>query len=1082
MRFASGAQGVRKIICPASSYSAWFFRLACVLLLVAPSLPGQTSLSTVRGTAKDQSGAIVPAVQITIVDLERGLQRSLVTNENGEFEIPDLARGTYRMTAMAPGFSVFVADGIGLESGQIRRVDVVLNVGEVTTQVNVREGLAVIATEGSKIATGFNNRRLEEAPIHGDGRNAILILTTMPFIQSYSLYELRIAGQTSAQMQSATDGHTADGRSGGVNMLDIQEAQAVPVNNSAEHSRVGYLNFVPKSGTNQWHGQFTYWHYNSSLSTRDTFSPRKTVQKDHTINAGIGGPIIRDRTFFYFSWNEQRFPAGSFHLRTVPTAAQRAGDFSQLIGLNRIIRDPTTGAPFPNNTIPTSRLNPVALKVNEKYLPAPNRGDLQALSNNFEWFHPYPLDAISTSSRTLRIDHKISEKNNVNVRTNVPTPGEKGTYYILARNYPALAATRNRGIRPLSSIVINDTHVFAPTLVNSFRFGFRGAAHADGRTVLDFTPVDGGDAVRELGLQGVNATDIRGQGFPTMSIAGYTDLALSGGGDPVSDNSNIGVYDSVTWSRGRHTLKFGGEFKPFSDYGGTIPAGTFGSFSFDGTYTGHAYADFLLGIPRSSSRINNPLIYRKRKDNETGFFITDTFKVTSRLTLDLGLRWERFGSPFFEDGLMYNWDPATGNVIVANDALQSVSRLYPTNLITVVGGDVRQKPSLRNLRPRLGAAYRISNKTVIRGGYGAFTLTNGLFDGLLTSGPFQLSETFFNEIRNGAPLFQMPNPFPPGSGTVAAQSISGFPLQVENGTLHQFNITVERQIGETGFRLSYAGSRSVGVNYNVNINKPPASLIPFTASRRPYPQFVNTTWERRDGRQNYNALNFQVLRKVGSVIFDNHWTWTSNLQNTNLEDAHAPLRWSRIDNYSTHRVVANVTWQVPVGRGKRFLTNSRGLLDHVLGGWSLNWVALMETGFHFSPTFSGSDPSNTNTNGGRPDRIRDGNLPVDERTLGRWFDPSAFAPPPRGRFGNSGPNVLEGPGFNHHGLTMMKTFRLGERLSWMIGMAMDNFLNHPNYGMPNANISSTAAGVISSTRADDYASRRKGIIRTRLEF
>jgi hypothetical protein len=415
--------------------------------------------------------------------------------------------------------------------------------------------------------------------------------------------------------------------------------------------------------------------------------------------------------------------------------------------------------------------------------------------------------------------------------------------------------------------------------------------------------------------------------------------------------------------------------------------------------------------------------------------------------------------------------------------MPSVSRLYPTNQINVVAGEVQERPSNRNFAPRFGAAYRISNKTVVRGGYGLFTLTEGRFGQALTGGPFQLSETFFNEIRNGQPLFQMPSPFPPGAGSIPAQSITGQPLETNNGVVHQFNISTERQVGETGFRLSYVGSRSRGMNYNLNINKPQPSLTPFSASRRPYSQFVNTTWTRTDGAHNYNALNFQVVRKVGSLIFDNHWTWTSNLLNTQgIEDPYAPLQWSHDPNYSTHRVVFNVTWQLPFGRGRRFLPSARGLTNHVLGGWSVYWLALLETGLRYTPSFSGSDPSNTNTSGGRPDRIRDGNLPAGERTLNRWFDASAFATPPRGRYGNSGFAVLEGPGLNHQGLTMMKTFRLTERVSWMFGVAFENFLNHPNYAMPNANVTSTAAGVISATRPDDWASRRKGIIRTRLEF
>jgi hypothetical protein len=1044
---------------------------------VLANLVGQTSLSTLRGVAQDHTGSVVPSVQLTLLHTERGLQRSVITNQAGEFEVPDLPPGTYRLTATAPGFKTFIADDILLEGNQVRRIDVALQIGEVSTQVSVSAGAAVISTEGSKIATGFTNRRIEESPIHGDGRNSILVLTTMPFIQSFSLYELRIAGQNTSQMATAMDGHTTDGRSTSINQMDIQEAQAVPVNSSAEYSRVGNLNMVPKSGGNQWHGQYTYWQQNSTFGARNTFNPAKPATKDHTYNANLSGPIFRNRTFFFVSFGGQRFPGGTYYLRTVPTAAMRAGDFSQVSRTN-IIRDPSTGQPFPNNLIPANRISPVALKVNEKYLPAPNRGAADSLSNNFDFFHPYPADAISTGARALRIDHQLSGKNTINGRTTLPGTG---TPYLLVTTYPAFKWTRNRAGH---MIVINDTHIFSPTLVNSFRFGQQYSMSADGREVKGYKPLDGAEIVKDLGIQGIS-TEVHGQGVPRMTISGYTALDTTFGGEPVEDIYNRGFYNAITWSKGRHIIKAGGEQKFYSNYGGRIPVGTWGDFSFDGTYSGHAYADFLLGIPRSSARIDRPLIKRTRKDSESGLFITDTFKVTSRLTVDAGLRWEHFGPARFEDGLMYNWDPATGNIIIENGALGSVSPLFPRNQITLVEGRAKERPSNTLFRPRVGGAYRISDKTVVRGGYGLFTLTLGRFAEALAGGPFQLSETFFNEVRNGQPLFQMPNPIPPGSGSIAAQSTTGYPIDTDQGRLHQFNLSIERQIGANGFRLSYVGSRSVGMNYGINLNKPQPSLIPFAASRRPYPQFVNTTYTRRDGKQNYNALNFQVIRKVGSLIFDNHWTWTSNLvNNQSIEDPYAALRWSNDPNTSTHRLVLNVTWEIPVGRGRRFLPSARGVVDHVLGGWSLYWLSLMETGLRFSPSFSGADPSNTNTSGGLPDRIADGNLPNDRKALNRWFDPSAFAVPPRGRYGNSAPFVLVGPGLNNQGVTMMKTFRLTERVRWMFGMALENAFNHPNYAIPNANVSSNSAGVISSTRdaIGDWSSRRRGIVRTRLEF
>jgi hypothetical protein len=327
-------------------------------------------------------------------------------------------------------------------------------------------------------------------------------------------------------------------------------------------------------------------------------------------------------------------------------------------------------------------------------------------------------------------------------------------------------------------------------------------------------------------------------------------------------------------------------------------------------------------------------------------------------------------------------------------------------------GRATQRPSLRNFAPRLGAAWRPwGNNFVIRGGYAIFNETLGPFARSQGVGPFQLSETFFNSIQSGQPLFAFPNPFPAGSGNVPSQSVSGFDPDTRNGRIHQFNATVERQFGDIGLRLSYLGSRGRALNYNIEINKPQASLTPFSNSRRPYPQFVSGMMARNDGAFNYNAMTVEAQRKFGGLTFDTHWTWASNYNNTtNLENPYAPLFWSRDPFTFRHRVALIASWELPVGRGKRALASMPVALDQVLGGWQLYWISYMETGQYFSPSFAGADPSNTNTVGGLPDRIGNGNLPPGERTTARWFDTAAFAVPPAGRFGNSGPNVLEGRG------------------------------------------------------------------------
>ncbi|HUS07276.1 MAG TPA: carboxypeptidase regulatory-like domain-containing protein [Bryobacteraceae bacterium] len=1050
---------------------------AAIVFCAAQSALAQLSVSTIRGTATDPSGAAVAKAAVTILNLETNLRREVLTSENGDFEVPDLQRGTYRLSVTAGGFRNFVADNIILESNQIRRINVPLELGSVGSEVTVQAAAAVISTDSSKIQAGFATKTFQDAPLIGDGRNPGLLLSTLPHVQTAgSIYGVQMAGQSGSQIQEGIDGHTSDGVINQVsNIHDMQELVAVPVNNSAEFSRVGYFNMITKSGTNSFHGEALYWMRNSALDARDFFAAQKPQAKSHTMHGEISGPVFKNKTFFYASYSGQRWPGGTYFLQDVPTTAMRQGDFSQLLGLSRpvVIKDPLSGNPFPGNMIPANRLNATALKVQSGYVPTPNLGAGDALSRNFGFLWPWPGDLRTGDYWTGRVDHQLTSKNRIygRVLTN-------WIDYALAASLPTLGWTRNRRNR---HITLEDTHIFSATLVNTFRFGFYGAVAEDGGTVDGFTPQRGDKVVKDLGLQGVNPRNLSAMGFPRMDITGYPTLRNQPGG-LILDDRDWGYADSVTWSKGRHVLKFGGEVKPFSRFDGTVPEGTYGSFAFNGSLTGYAYSDFLLGLPYSSQRLD-PLTNRTRLDSEIGFYAVDTFKVNNRLTLDLGLRWERFGAATYDDGLIYNWDPVTGAVIVPADAAKSVSPLYPTNTIKLTTGEVKQRPSMRNWAPRIGAAWRpAGDNFVVRGSYGVFTETLGLFARALSGGPYQISETFFNSLDGRSPLFSLPNPFPPGTGSIPTQSISGYPLQTRNGRIHQFNVTIERQIHDIGLRVSYLGSRSRDLNYTIGTNKPQPSLIPFTAAARPYAQFVSTSFARSDGAANYNALTFEAQRKVGQLTFDAHWTWASNYNNfQNLENPYAPRVWSRDAFTSRHRVVLNAVWEVPVGRGRKYLGQMPAVADRVLGGWQLYWITFLESGSFFSPAFSGSDPSNTNTSGGLPDRIANGNLPPERRTIDRWFDAAAFTVPPAGRFGNSGVNVLEGPGRHEHDVTILKKIPIYERLSFSYGAAITNLFNHPNFNNPSANISAPGSvGRISSTKS--YAPARQIMMRVRLDF
>lgn len=1069
-----------------SSLLARFSRhvaVTLIALLVAPA-PAQTDLSTLRGVATDPAGAVVPKVSLTLTNKETGIARQFQTNEAGEFEIPYLTPGQYRLAATAAGFKTFVADNILITAREIRRIDLTLELGSVGTEVTVSGGAALIETEGAQIADGFNKQQFVDSPL-SQSFFPQAYMTTLPNVQTdMGGWSLRFAGQPPSQVAESMDGILSDGTVNLVqNMNDFEELQVVSVGNSAEFSRVANFGMTGKSGTNQFHGKAYYDFINSALNARQTFSPFKVPYKEHRGGGHFSGPIIKNRTFFYAAYSLVRIPSATFFNRNVPTEAFRRGDFSRLLNQARPVqvRDPLNGQPLAGNILPASRFNPVAVKTQDTYIPRPNIGGPDLISNNYGFLHPYALDLFKWDSTTDRVDHKFSEKNTIFGRfINRITP------YILAGSFPDVGTWTR--LRNHHSIVISDTHVFSPSLVNTFRWGWAKDYFIDGDEIKGFKPVTGDQVVQTLGIQGVNPRGLKAMGFPTMNITGVNQLRVQPGGVNL-DRNDFTFSNSLTWNRGSHVMKYGGELRWFRDFNGGIPEGTYGIFNFDGFLSGEAYADFLLGLPRSSSRLD-PFTDRFRSAYEAGLFAQDTYKVSRRVTLDLGLRWEYFSSPLYSDNLQFNWQPDSNTVSVPQEALSKVSPLYPKN-IRLAAGQVKPNPPRNLIRPRIGAAWRIKDDFVLRGGYGAYSEALGQFARIQTGGPFQISETYFNDPAAGTQFLSFPNPFPSSLAAAAAapsQSINGFPLNTKHGIIHQFNASLEKELHGFGLRLSYIGSRSRGLNYLLQLNKPQPSTQAFTAARRPYQPFVGAAFWQNDGRANYDGGQVQLTRKVGAVKFDFHYTLSNSLADyLNLENPYSHTFWNRDQYNSRHRAVFNVDYDIPVGRGRRYLATAPAPVQFVLGGWSTNWVSYFQSGQYFSPTYSGADPSGTNSVGGFADRIGNGNLDSGQRNPNRWFDASAFAPPPLGRFGNTGVNVLEGPGLNLHHLSVVKEFRVTERLRVNYQAMVTDIFNTPHYTFPNSNITVTGQvarifGLQGGGAPREKSASREVQMRLRIEF
>lgn len=1068
----------------------WLILVGLAILAVASPCGAQTNLATVRGTVTDPSGATIPKASVVIMDEATNATRKTVSNANGEFEIPYVSPGTYLLTCTAPGFEKFVARDVAIVGFETRRVDVQMHVGSANTQVTVTAGAAVIATENAQITGGFTQKVYKDSPVSTQiFPSAQMIMS--PLVQSeQGGFNLTIAGLPPSQVEESMDGVENDGAYNLVNNAhDAQDLQITTANSPAEFSRAVNFTMSEKGGSNAFHGSAAFDEVNSALNARFALSPTKPSFKTHLGIGEFSGPLKKDRTFFYVNYTLIRVPAATFYNETVPDALERQGNFSEF---STPIINPYTGVQFPGNIINTP-FSSVTSTMQQKYIPLPNQGPGGPVANNFGYLFPHPSDLYKMDAWDARVDHNFSAKHSVFGRYQ-----DRITPYLLAGDFPNVGTwTRNRYEQ---SVVGSDTYTFSPTLVNNFRWGWAVDHIHDGIPELGYTPATGDVAVAAIGLQGVNPDGYKIMGFPQTTITGISALSQQPGG--LTTDMHIYSYtESLTWAKGRHVVKFGGEIRHWTNSTQQYPVGTYGSFAYDGRFTGNAYADFLLGLPGTSSRLN-PLVSRTAFANEQGYYAEDSFKVTSKFTVNYGLRWEYLGFPTYRDGLVYNWDSTTGDVIIPQAALNQVSPLYPTSKINLVAGQAVPSADTALFRPRIGAAYRISDKFVIRGGYGMFTNEWGIANGgdpisatlLTTPAPFSIAETYSNQLVNGTPALSMPDPFPASiaSAVVPGQSVTGFPKQISNGAIHEFNVSIERQVRSVGLSISYIGNRGRGIDYAAATDKPEPSLTPFSSSENPYPQFVSTTYYMTNGQSKYDALLFEAKRTLGHLTFDANYTYANSMANyLNLQNPYDLLQWNHDQYTARQRAVIEFLYPLPFGKGQRWGSNMPAFADAVVGGWRVNWISTFQSGQYFSPSFSGSDPSHTNTVGGVPDRICNGNLGSGQRGPNHWFNAACFAVPQAGHFGDSGVDILEGPRTNVSNMTIGKEFPIKERFRLTLeGLFLDMF-NTPTYAFPAANISSPGTvGVISSSLGGlnvgggmvETGGERAIVLRARIEF
>jgi hypothetical protein len=1088
--------------------------LAWLALVCHGVLPGQgSSAGTLTGTVTDPTGAAIPNAAISLRNVATNLTREMKTGEAGLYTFSNLPVGTYELRASAAGFqSTRVADII-LDVNATRRVDIQMTVGQMTETINVEAAAPLLNTENASTGQVIESKRVTELPLNGRDFQQLQLLT--PGAISATNYQTNqgMAGGASALTTNSTmniadggrpgqvlftvDGSNASNQNGRgiIQRPAIDEIAEFKVQTSNMSAEFGYgssvVNVSIKSGTNELHGLGWEFLRNDAMDARSFFATRVEPLKRNQFGANAGGPVFvpklydgRDKTFWFFSYEGLRLRQGASFAPSVPTARMRTGDLSEWPGQ---IYDPKTTRPdparpggylrdpFPGNVIPAGRIDPIAkFFFDPAWIPLPIQPGITA---NLRREFSVPSDSNQT---TTKIDQRVGSGDNLSARFSFTreNQGSYGPYHGLNRYDPGANPKHPNSYNS----VLNWTHIFNPTNLLEGRFSF-SRAH-----VLFDTPNFGSiDYTTQLGIQGFGkgVSDLY-PSYPSMSISGFTGLPQ---GFLLNYTSNNFEYTAnYTMVRGRHTFKMGETYRAWQQNLTTSGQGS-GSFSYTGNYTnnpalpantGAGLADFILGIPTSGGRYVPPGWYYQRIRNEWAYF-NDDWKITPRLTVNLGVRYEinwpttekyrRFAS-FYPPGRN-----GKGAILVPDQ--QSVSPPYlqssvplswPTyGPLSVFAADVGISPKyLRavgydKFAPRAGIAYRVAKDTVIRTGYGIYWLQlDGNRESEFESPPFLVRESGilndpFIPTRDTRTLFPPESKF-----SQFATLYAHDPWARDFGYSQQWNFAIQRELpGHFSIDLGYVGTRGVRLQTSRGINVPlPGPGV--VQARRPYPDFGYIVWNEQSAASTYHSLQIKVERRFWqglSLLSAFTWSKSIDQDSDDTEGNYDPYNSRLMRGLSAfdapRNFTAGVVYELP------WLRKAKGAQRAFLGGWTLGTILTLRDGFPFTPTFSG-DPSNTGT-GSRADVVAGCSTGIPNPGPGKWFNTACFtAPPgpPAYRRGNAGRNILRGDAYHNIDLSLYKEFLFTEQRKLQLRFEAFNAFNQHSFSFPNATVNSPSYGQI----------------------
>jgi hypothetical protein len=1126
-------------------------RYASLLALTCLSSYAQSTFGVVLGEIKDSSGAVIRNAKVRLTNTAENTSREGASDANGNYEFQNVKAGIYQVAVSAPGFRSYNANSLTLVARQTLRVDASLQVGDTSTVVEVTSTAGVIATDNPAISSTLTPEKVLNLPsnIRGSGSTSPYgLLQALPGVQSDNGGGYSIQGGLPAQSETSVDGIAITQLTGNsanrnqfLSVESIGEIRVQGVGNTAEFGQPGDITVTSKSGTNEYHGALFWYHQNRALDARSYGQNSLPGKIGNTFGATIGGPLVlpklyngKNKTFFYFTWEAMRYPRQGTIQNTVPTSFVKNGDFSRE-GVT--IRDPFTNTPFPGNVLPPSRINAVTKQLLSFY-PEINFGATDRRSNGN--YRNNVATNIESDQYDARVDHVFNSQHSLWARFNT-----KANPQLSANNLMLPSDTVQAKYYQGSAAW---TWTIKPTLLNEFRYG---NVTSDETTVF---PFDGLKFTNSLNLKDIQR-DIFFNGLPNFGVTNYTGVSKGRPGFGVSANNQF--IDNLTWIKGRHTFKMGVDIRRLVGQSalGFTGGNNYGDFSFSGNFAGEPFADFLLGTPVASAIA----VVTRDNDGRAKHYKTyfqDTMRISKKLTMDVGVRYELhpgYADAGFNIGNFDRTVARTGKVVIMSDP-QAKQFLAPGALLSfnacpgaaingvgctpiVTAQEAGLPEALRNtykaqFLPRLGFAYRLNDKTTIRTSYGQYNMI------LLGSVFFSLTGTVQSDVRNfnnvgadGRPVFSLPETRTPGSG-VRGGSLGTFEFRTANQidfkppVMNQWQFSIDRELANNmGLRVSYIGNKSTHLPWAPDVNQMSPSTNFFsqrTSLDRPFPNFGLIFSRDAGANAQYNSLQAELNRRFANGLsFTTAYTMAKNLADnagpapggfsgetgggrlTNSLDR----RGDRGNVYATrrHRFVSTMVYELPVGKGRKFMSTAGRAADMVLGGWQVSSILTLQSGPYLTPTFNGGDPSGTNAasrGASRPDRIGNGELESPTRDM--WLDRNAFLcpgrapgalqfncavgvragvdPNPIGRFGNSGVGIVTGPGTFGLNASLSKRFQITERLRMRAEGSFTNAPNWTNLGDPVMDIANNNFGRITGSRGVDFGGGRTGQVSLRLEF